>query len=232
MIQLTILVSSNERTEVKQALGDLGMVANIPFDFQLFTERGSVPCERKKIPDDLMASIGDGRLAKECAAMRQESEFRVVILEGRFSYTSDDRLRIGNRPSRWTRKAVRNIIRSIKYVEGCDIEYSDNILDTVEVLKELQAYFDKDKHLSLRIRPRFESSWLVPVYEERFIYWLQGCGFGISVVRARAISQVFKTPMEVGQAYVDGTLAEKLVSIPGIGKTLAKGFVEFWEGGL
>ena len=230
MAKFTILVSANERAEVRQALDDLGMPTDLPFDFQLFTERGSVVAERKVIPDDLISSISDGRLARECAAMREASEYRVVILEGHFRYTSDGGLRIGNRPTRWSKKAVRNIIRSIRYVEGCDIEYSDDILDTVEVLKELQFYFDKKEHLSMRVRPKFESDWLIPTYEERFIYWLQGFRPRIGIVHSRAIAKVFHNPMEVGQAYADGTLVEKLISVPGIGNTLAKGFIEFWKG--
>lgn len=221
---MTILVSPNE-SEVKKALGDDGFEAPLPFDFLLYTSRGPIPAERKRFPDDFIASVKDGRWAREAAAMRQYSPYCIGIIEGEGRYTSDDKLRIGNRVSQWSRAGVRNMFRSLRYVEGVDLEFTSDILDTVECLKEMQAYFDKDTHISLRTRPRFESDWFTPVYEERFIYWLQGCGAGISIVRARAFAKVFKNPGEVFNASV-----EDFMSIPGIGPTMAKNVYNFLRG--
>lgn len=227
-----ILVSANERAEVKDALGDLGMAVDLPFDFLIYTNRGPVAVERKYFPDDFISSVRDGRFARECAAMREKAEYRIIVCEGEGKYTHDGKLRMRNKPTAWTRAGVRNLKRSLRYVEGCDIEYSSSIVDTVEVLKELHKYFDAATHVSLRTRPKFESNWLVPIYEERFIYWVQGIGKGISIVRARTIAKIFHSPMEICAAHVDGTLTEKLISIPGIGQTIAKGFSKFWEGEL
>jgi len=226
----TILVSPNERAEMKSALGEYGFEIPIPFDFLLYTSRGPIPRERKVFPGDFLASIGDGRFAKECAAMREISQYPGIILEGSPNYNSEGILRVNGRFSRWNKKGIRNMIRSLKYVESCDVEWSDSIEDTVEILKENQEYFDNPRHLSLRRRQKFESDWYSPVYEERFIFWLQGCGKGISVTRARLISQKFKTPMEVGQAFADETLRDKLMELPGIGKVIADNFCKFWSG--
>ena len=227
---ITILVSPNERRPVKTALGELGLEYPIPYDFQLFTKRGIVAVERKFFPDDLIASVRDGRLAKECAAMRQNAQFCFVIKEGRGRYTRDGKLKIGNKPSSWTRSGVRNLLRSIRFVEGAGIEESANIKDTIEILKELQRYFDNPTHVGIRVRPSFESNWPVPVYEERFVYWLQGCGQGISIIRARAIAKEFKNPLEIATAYMDGTLHDRLTSISGIGSKIANSISSFWRG--
>ena len=227
---MQILVSSNERIEVRQALGELGLEASLPFDFLMYSMRGSIAAERKQFPGDFVASVRDGRLAKECAAMRQETPWRVVIVEGEPRYSAGGKLILQGKPSEWTRKGIRNLFRSIRYVEGCDVEFSMDIQDTVEVLKEVQSYFDQKDHLSLRRRPSFESSWPVPIYEERFVHWLQGCGPQFSIIRARAIAQIFKSPLEIASAYMDGTLTERLKSIHGISDKLAGAFVGFWEG--
>lgn len=228
-LTITILVSPNEREPVKSALGELGLEYPLPYDFQLFTTRGIVAVERKFFPDDLLASVRDGRLARECAAMRQNAPFRFVIIEGRGRYTRDGKLRVGRRkkPSAWTRAGVRNLTRSIRFVEGADIEYSDNIVDTVGILKELQRYFDNPTHVGLRTRPGFESDWPIPTYQERFIYWLQGCGPGISIIRARALANHFKNPMELMVASV-----EDLTEVSGIGKKLAPVIYNFLRGEL
>lgn len=226
---MQVIVSPSEPEELINILGENALVDNfaesIGADYVLFTNRGTLLIQRKTIPD-LIASVRDGRLAKECAAMRQASEYRVVILEGKPTYTTEGFLRIGRIKSRWTKAGIRNLMRSIRYVEGVDIEWSDSIGDTADCLKELQKYFDQENHLSLRTRPKFESSWFTPTFEERFTFWLQGCGSGISIKRARAIAKVFRSPMEVFTASID-----ELSQIPGIGKVLATNLCNFLRGG-
>lgn len=228
-------MSPNEDIELKQALGEFGFEAPIPFDFQLVTNRGIVARERKVFPSDFLASIGDGRLARECASMRDVSQFPGVILEGKPFYSREGFLRDGKRDTRWTKVAIDNILRSIKYVEGCDIDWTDSIQDTVNCLRETQEYFDKAKHLSLRMRPRIESDWWLPSYEERYIYFLQGLP-GIKVNRARAIAKVYSSPTALLSAIYDIELSEtqidKLVGIHGIGKSLATRITTFLTGSI
>jgi len=220
-----ILTSPNERTEVKQALGDLYLSSDLPFDFLLLTARGSVAVERKQFPDDFIASVKDGRFSRECAAMREETEYRIIISEGHGSYTVNEKLRIGGRESEWTRQGVRNVRRSLRYVEGCDIEDTESIKDTARCLIELQNYFDTISHISMRSRPGFETAWAVPTYEERYIYWLQGCGPGIKARRARMIAKVYKTPFELMNA-----TPQDLLQIDGIGKNMANSIYNFLRG--
>lgn len=211
---------------MREALGGLGFESNIPYDFQLFTERGIVPIERKVHPSDLLASVSDGRLARECAAMRQASKFPIVLLEGNPQYTHDNKLRLPGRESRWGKAGIRNLIRSIEFVEGCYIERSDNIQDTVEVLKELQKYFDQKDHLSLRVRQGMEAAWLTPTYEERLTYFYQGLP-GISVKLSRMLCERFNSPINLFSA-----TSEQIQEIPGFGKGRANSITKFLQGEL
>ncbi len=228
---MIILVSPNERdVRIELDRRGIGMEANLPFDFKLLTNRGAVTLERKKFPSDFIASIQDGRLSKECAAMRHEnSQFRFVIVEGRVwdrkIYSSDGRLLQGVIPTRWTRKGIRNFIRSLRFVEGCDIEVTDSIEDTVDCMVELQEYFDNPQHISLRARPKFESDWFSPLYEERFLFWLQGCGPGISAIRAKKIAEIYHNPIEVFSASI-----EDFQKVKGIGKATSTSLYNFLKG--
>ena len=219
-----IFVSSNEWNRVKIYLGENGFKMELPFDFQFYTERGLVAVERKKFPGDFLASVADGRLARECASMREAADYGVVISEGKPRY-KDSRLLSGRKILNWNKKAIRNLYRSIRYVESCDVEFSDNIQDTVQILLELQQYFDKEKHLSIRNRSGFDSAWPYPTYRERFVYWIQGCGAGIKASRAEEIANIFHSPMELFNASVSD-----IRQVPGIGSKMSESIYNFLRG--
>lgn len=221
MSNFSILVSSNERKSVMDALGDMAIEANLGFDFQLFTRQGVVAVERKKFPNDFIASVDDSRLAKECAAMREEGDFRFVIVEGKGRY-SGNRLMLGRKPSRWTRAGIRNLMRSIRYVEDADVEYTSNIKDTVSRLVELQEYFDKEDHLSLRVRAGCKSNiHFTPTYEERLLHFYQGLP-SVSIIRARELAKIYPCSVDLHKASL-----EDLLKVPGIGKQTAEAIYVF-----
>lgn len=189
-------------------------------DFLLSTNRGLVGIQRKKFPGDFLASIQDGRLVKELAQLR-ELEFRIILLEGKPRYTKDGVLLNGRRHSAYTRTGFRNLCRSLQYVEGCYIEWSSNIPDTIAVLKELQGYFDKGLHASLHARHRFESKLFVPSRQERLQFFYQGLP-AISVVRSIKLSEVYESPIDLFNAEISD-----LSKIHGIGKNIATGIYNF-----
>ena len=211
----TILVSSNERKQVRDALGDSALIADLPFDFLSFTKRGSIAAERKRFPGDFIASVQDGRFARECAAMREASQWPHIIIEGRGSYTKDGYLKSGPRILNWTRKSIRNMIRSLELVEGCRVEQTRNIQDTTNCLHEIADYFDTERHGSFRARARLVSDWPAPTYQERYRYWLMGLP-EISAVRADKLAAKFTCPVAIIAAS-----EEDLMEVPGIGKYMA-----------
>ncbi len=226
----TIICDSNEWPRFKHHLKEQGMPAELGFDFMLYTKAGVVVAERKKIPGDLLASVGDGRLASQCAAMREQGDFRFLIPEGTIHYSVDGHVIEDKKPSHWTRTGIRNLLRSIRFVEGVDIEYSKNIPNTISILQELQGYFDTGKHGSYRTRPGLKSDWPVTQYEERYLHWLQGLP-GTSVERslgpatAKRIANVYSNPPALFAAEV-----EEIEGIKGIGEKTAKGIWGFLHG--
>lgn len=226
---MIIVVSHNEykNKRLKEALGNLAFPDNLPFDFMILTERGPIPAERKKFPQDFLASVEDGRFSSECAAMRDVSEFRFIICEGKPRYSRKGRLMAGRRESRYSKAGFRNLCRSLEFVEGCKLEWSSDQWDTVQVLKELQDYFDKEKHLSLRTRPKFLNQWFESAtYEQRFLFWLQGCGPGIGPATAIELAKVFHSPAELFSAEVTD-----IMKVKGVGKITATSIYSFLRGG-
>ena len=225
---MIVLTSPNElkNKKVKLALGGLAVSENLPFDFLLLTERGPIPVERKKFPSDFLASVEDGRFSSECAAMRDMSEFCFVIAEGKPRY-KNNRLMRGRRTTRYNRAGFRNLCRSLEFVEGCKIEWSSDTIDTVEILKELQGYFDKEKHLSFKARPKLHTAWheLGPTYEQRFLFWLQGCGAGIGPANAIVLAKKFNTPQDLHNAEI-----HDIIECRGVGQTLATSIYNFLRG--
>jgi len=226
-----ILVSSNELPRVIDELTKAGFdvyEANLPFDFLLYTNSGPIARERKAFPSDFLASVQDGRFSRECAAMREASKFPGLIFEvqsrTRNLYTSDGHLRNGRKETNWTKAGVRNLCRSLRYVEGCDIERTVGVAGTADSLLETYHYFDSTSHLSLRQRPRIVTDWIVPTFEERYIHWLQGLP-AVSIRRARILSVRFPNPKSMHAASFDDIRA-----CPSIGTVIATGIYGFLHG--
>ena len=222
----TIIVDPNEWPRVRKYIGESGLSSKLNYDFKMYTNSGVVAAERKKSPGDLLASVTDGRLARECASMEEEADYRFLISEGRIHYTKDKHVIDGKYSSHWTKTSIRNLFRSIRFVEGVDIEFSANIPDTVQVLRELQKYFDTSKHGSFRARPGIQKDWPVITYEERFLFWIQGLP-QISRIRAGKIASRFQNPSELFSATY-----EDWIKIPRLGDKTIEPIYRFLHGGM
>lgn len=194
------------------------------YDISLFTKLGRVGIERKKVPGDLLSSIEDGRLGKEILAMREECKIMIVLFHGKIKFSSDGQLKSGNRISRWTDKGIRNLRRTLQFVEGCYIEDAHNDNEMVKILSELQEYFDKSEHYSIHFRQGIKSSWIRPSREEKIIHFYQGLpGAGITI--ARKLYDKFPTPLSLFRASTND-----IDDIPRIGKIMAEGIYNFLRG--
>lgn len=226
----TFLVVPGEIDLIRE-LGPKAIENQMPFDIQLITKRGNIPAERKQFPEDFLASVQDGRFNRECAAMREVSQHRIVIKEGHGNFDRAGFLWQGNRLTKWTRKTIRNLLRSLEYVEGVHIEETEDVRDTAERLEELQLYFDTE-HKSLETRPGFQSNWLKATYEERYVYFLQGFP-GISIKRAEAMAREWPTPQALFCGHCRDGMFEPsfLEELPRFGKGTTVRMREFWKGG-
>ena len=229
---MVVLVNSGE-LELAEALGDNGFSLPLNCDAMLITKRGYIPVERKHFPGDFLASVTDGRLASQCSEMRQISPFPIIIKEGHGQFDIQGNLILNRKPSRWTRKGINNLRRSLEYMERCFIEETEGVKDTADRLLELQEYFDNPKHISLRARPPLDTEWLVPSSTEKYMYWLQGFP-GIKVSRAKTISDKYPNPTDFLSDIYGVRLGEpngeKLKEINRFGDKLVNGIVELLRG--
>ena len=223
---MSVIITTNEPMMIKKLFLDR-VETPMNFDMLLYTRKGKLPIERKKAPGDLLASVTDGRLGREIQAMRQESQFYVVLLHGVIRYHRDGTVVMyGNKGRGWTKKGVRNLLRSLQLVEGCFIEQADNDRELVKVVDELQTYFDNwDKHLSLKTRPNLQTNWLIPNRMEKVIYFYSGLP-GISAIRAKALAERFVSPLDLYKASI-----EDIMSLSGIGKGIANAIYTFLREG-
>ena len=221
---MTVIVTTNEPKKIKQLFEDR-VELPMGFDFKLYTESGTVGIERKAVPGDLLASIEDGRLKNEILAMRDDCDFQVILLHGTMRFDKNDRLMLSStRKSRWTKTGIRNLCRTLEWVENCYIEEAKNNQELVEVIDDLQRYLNKGRHLSLKGRPGIQRDWIKPTKFERMIHFYDGVP-GVAPVRARELAKAFPSPMDIYQASV-----EDISKINGFGKPTAQKIHNFLRG--
>lgn len=224
---MTFLISPTERDALKYTNGR-GIVSSIPerygADFLIFSPRGRCGIQRKKFPDDFFASIDDGRLAKELSQLAY-LEFRLLVPEGDPQYTSDGHL-MDERHARWTRRSVRNYLRSVRIQQGVDVEWSCDLKDTVDIVCELEEYLKTDIHRSTMTRPKnsvMKGEWGEFNKRDWARYFLQGLP-GVGSKRAEAIFDTFgRVPLEWSVS------PEEMQRVWGIGKKTARTLFELFS---
>lgn len=217
-----ILMSPSEPVELRKAL----QATNNPLceekgaDILAPTGKGLLGIQRKEAPSDFLASLEDGRLARELPLLSKGVDFPILLLEGTFSYDKEDRLHIGGRPSRYSRGGIKNLIRSVFYSQGICIEYSGSLSETPAIVNELIDYLGHE-HTSLLTRPKLQGVWGKPSTSERMCYFYQGLP-GVGVVLAQGLVRVFSTPADLANASLD-----ELRVLPQIGKQRAERIYTF-----
>lgn len=182
--------------------------------------RGKLAIQRKAFPEDLLASLEDGRLARELAMLSQ-SEYPVLIIEGQPTWTSDGHL-MQPWASRWTKTQIRNLLRSVWLAHGVQVERTDDINDTAAAMLEMESWFRKEIHRSLLTRPKqtTHNSWGTSNRRDFARFLLQGFP-GVGSMLAEAIFDHFgRIPLKFDCGY------DELKSVYGIGDKRAK---VLWE---
>lgn len=182
--------------------------------------KGRLAIQRKAFPDDLLASLEDGRLAREIALLSQ-AQCPVLIVEGQPRWTADGHL-MAPWASRWTQAQLRNLLRSVWWVHGIAVEYTANIEDTAKAVLEMESWFRKEVHRSLLSRPKRVSrdSWGTTSQRDFALFFLQGLP-GVGSVLAEAILERF------GRIPMSWTCSvDELKTVDGIGNKRARAL---WE---
>lgn len=154
-----VLLISPTEPEQLQLLGTLSWIPeNFGADI-LFSEQGKlIGVQRKAFPADFIASLHDGRLAKEVAQMRQ-LDIAMLLLEGRPRWTIDGELvRDYTAGKSFNRSGFRNLCYSMWDVYGIIIDWADDSNDTVSAIMALKSWAGKAEHLTLTRRPKVQEN--------------------------------------------------------------------------
>lgn len=215
------LLSPTEK-DLSKAMGDSAITSSLPeergADVLLFTKQGVIGIQRKKVPHDFISSIEDGRMARSTSLLQKSCDFRILLCEGRFRYYPDGRLDLGPRvPSRYTIKHLRGMLFDIRFIKNVEVDYTDDIRDTVLYIRSIEEFFSTEKHLGLFRRPGAKGTWGAPTTEDIDLWLLQSFQ-GIGVTLAGNIVKRFdgKTPIQWS------CTLEELRSVPGLGKKRAE----------
>ena len=111
---------------------------------------GLVGVQRKAFPSDFIASVTDGRLAKEVGQM-QRLDVKVLVLEGRPQWTTEGEL-VAAYGQRWTVQSHRSFLWSMR-AAGVWVDWTDDVDDTVAYVRQMEEWSRKAKHQSLMRRP-------------------------------------------------------------------------------
>lgn len=236
---MTVIITTTEPKEIRELFTDRLEIAQ-GFDMLLYTNRGEFPIERKAIPGDLISSVQDGRLQRELIAMREVNpDLFLILLHGKFRFHKDDTVimsdskQVEDRIKRhWTRKGIRNLMRSLQLIEGAIIETAETDEELVQVIDEWQKYLDSNEHRSVRGRTRIDNDYTIPIKTERVRYFYAGlpCSSGdrmrsLGIEKAKDLQEKYPVPIDLYTASI-----EDFMSIKGFGKILSENIYNFLRG--
>lgn len=179
--------------------------------------------QRKKVPEDLIASIQDGRLARELMLMREAPlDIRILLLEGTMAFDRDGLLVTGGISRRYTKTAIDKLLLSCQYVAGVNPHKTGSIGETVEFICDiLVPWLGDPEHVSLFRRPGPSWDWGLPDVKGMEQWWAQGFP-QIGLKRAEALLSAFTSPLAICNASV-----KELASVDGIGPKTARTIHKF-----
>jgi ERCC4-type nuclease len=213
-------VSPAEPKEIKQKLAMVvpREVTVSPYpeklglDFCWFEHDSWWGVQRKELKD-FVASVNDGRLAKEIGQMQQVS-MPIIIIEGKIRYTTENVLIWNSWGQEITKPAFRGMIWSIMN-KGVNIQYTVDADDTVVFIAQYAAWTRKDKHESMVKRTGPVNAWGKPDNKDYQIHLLQGLP-GVGVGLATKIVEKFG-----GIPWQWTCTIEQLMEVDGVGKKKA-----------
>lgn len=185
-------------------------------DFLFFAHKQWVGIQRKEI-SDLIASLADGRLAREVAQM-QSLDQRVLIVEGSVRFTNDGEMMDRPFGQKLTKKQWKGLLWSVR-AKDIWVDYTDDADDTISWLQWFEQWFKRDKHSSLDRRPGPVSLWGNPTNEDYQRHLVMGLP-GVGPELADRIVKAFGVPFGWCISYED------LLTVDGIGAKKAK---SIWE---
>ena len=114
------------------------------------TATGELAGVQRKTLTDLWASVRDGRLSREVAAMERLA-FAVLVLEGRVRWSASGTLATARAPL--DRDQLWGIVLSAQR-RRIHVVHTDDLDDTAAAIGHIRRWHDQVRHASLDARPR------------------------------------------------------------------------------
>ncbi len=197
------------------AFHQLGKVSSLSekygCDFLMLAKTVRIGVQRKQFPNDLIASLGDGRLYDQIRKMT-ELTHAILILEGYGQWTADGQL-VSPHVS-FTRDQLQGLMMSLSFEFDIQVFQVRNIDETIRLLTNLEKWVHKPEHLSLLRRPGpSKDSWNQKSERMNGVHLLQSFPGVGPTIAGRIYDFYGKVPMSWDE--VD------LTDVPGVGKERA-----------
>ena len=174
---MDILISPTEPYEVKEDFGEYGISApHLPSDYGWYVKGYRSLVQRKHIPGDFLASMEDGRLARDMQILLENIEQggkSYLLTEGFWSCDKEGMILNPIRPSGWSYEKISAQISTIQEM-GIRLLHSPNISLTALVIINQVRWEMKEDHSSLSHRPGPVTEWGKPSYASYTIWSFQG----------------------------------------------------------
>lgn len=206
-----------------QRLKELGTVSSKPerygCDFLILGGRRRVGVQRKKFPEDLLSSIADGRLYEQLAKM-QELDLSMYIIEGYGHWSNDGEL-IFDQFSKFRIDQLYSLLFSIQFEFGVPVMWLPDMAATAAALQVLDDWATKEKHTSLKRRPKAAKDTWGRASNLAFASHILQSFPGVGPDTAENIVGHF------GMLPLTWTVTfEEMMDVPGVGKVTAKKLID------
>lgn len=203
-------------------IGKVGMVTERFGVDVMWSAKGKKWGVQRKEWKDLIASVEDGRLAREIPMMRA-LDVPWIVVEG-WPQTANDGTIIDKRFGRaWSVQSIAKILWGMQ-VQGIAFDRTVDVAGTVQWVTAMVEWSRKDKHGSVMVRPGPTGMWGHRNDRDWGVHLLQGLD-GVGVELAGRIWDHFgKVPWtwDVG--------VKELMEVPGIGKKKAEKMMRALDG--
>jgi ERCC4-type nuclease len=182
-------------------------------DVLMSVQKGQWHGIQRKEMGDLLASLSDGRLAKELAQMKRCHSAKLLI-EGTPKWSNDGELLGNGFGQRFTLTQYRGLVFSVLN-RGIGVLHSRGLNDTIAIVQSYETWAKKEKHASLDARPGPMSVWGKPGNEDYDRHLVQGIP-GIGPELATRIIERFGLP------FMWRIQRDDLLALKGVGKKKAE----------
>lgn len=221
-MEIEFFVAPTEPKQMKELAADGGQITLLPEKHgvdvcwwgKYHGEDALWGVQRKELKD-LLASVTDGRLAREVAQMKGSIPLPIVFIEGKIQFDLNGNLVWNSWGQEYTRAQFKGILWSLMH-EGVHIEYTKDVNETVNMIRLYAQWSQKLKHTSIMKRPTPFNPWGKPGNVDYEVHLLQGFDV-LGQQRAKDLIKHF------GGVPLQWTVTEQeLMKVPGIGKKIAQ----------